>query len=92
MKTFLSLILGTFVVFAAYAQEQTATQPGPQITFEEKTFDFGDIQQGLICVCTKDLLYQGFEMNQELLAEYEDKWFDRVKKFYKNFKTSSPKV
>ena len=46
MKTFLSLILGTFVVFAAYAQEQTATQPGPQITFEEKTFDFGDIQQG----------------------------------------------
>tara|TARA_R100001509_G_scaffold164932_1_gene144296 strand:+ start:1718 stop:2449 length:732 start_codon:yes stop_codon:yes gene_type:complete len=54
--------------------------------------NFGDIQQGLICVCTKDLLYQGFEMNKELLAEYEDKWFDRVKKFYKNFKTSSPKV
>ena len=54
--------------------------------------NFGDIQQGLICVCTKDLLYQGFLVNEELLAEYEKKWFARVEKFYKNFKTSSPKV
>ena len=54
--------------------------------------NFGDIKQGLICVCTKDLLYQGFLVNEELLAEYEKKWFARVEKFYKNFKTSSPKV
>ena len=54
--------------------------------------NFGDIKQGLICVCTKDLLYQGFLVNEELLAEYEKKWFARVDKFYKNFKTSSPKV
>tara|TARA_R100000654_G_scaffold25459_3_gene48940 strand:+ start:4232 stop:4963 length:732 start_codon:yes stop_codon:yes gene_type:complete len=54
--------------------------------------NFGDIQQGLICVCTKDLLYQGFLVNEELLAEYEKKWFARVDKYYKNFKTSSPKV
>ena len=53
---------------------------------------FGDIKQGLICVCTKDLLYQGFLVNEELLSEYEKKWFARVEKFYKNFKTSSPKV
>ena len=44
--------------------------------------NFGDIKQGLICVCTKDLLYQGFLVNEELLAEYEKKWFNRVKKFY----------
>ena len=54
--------------------------------------NFGDIQQGLICVCTKDLLYQGFLVNEELLAEYEKKWLLRVDKYYKNFKTSSPKV
>ncbi len=53
---------------------------------------FGDIKQGLICVCTKDLLYQGFLVSEELLSEYEKKWFARVEKFYKNFKTSSPKV
>ena len=45
--------------------------------------NFGDIQQGLICVCTKDLLYQGFLVNEELLAEYEKKWLLRVDKYYK---------
>ena len=44
--------------------------------------NFGDIQQGLICVCTKDLLYQGFLVNEELLAEYEKKWFTRVERYY----------
>ena len=44
--------------------------------------NFGDIQQGLICVCTKDLLYQGFLVNEELLAEYEKKWFARVERYY----------
>jgi len=44
--------------------------------------NFGDIEQGLICVCTKDLLYQGFLVNEELLAEYEKKWLLRVKKYY----------
>jgi len=45
--------------------------------------NFGDIKQGLICVCTKDLLYQGFLVNEELLSEYEEKWFKRVEKFNK---------
>lgn len=46
MKTFVCAVLGIFVVFFAMAQEETETKPGPQITLEEKTFDFGDIQQG----------------------------------------------
>ena len=46
MKTFVCAVLGIFVVFFAMAQEQTETKPGPQITLEEKTFNFGDIQQG----------------------------------------------
>ena len=54
--------------------------------------NFGDIKQGLICVCTKDLLYQGFLVNEELLAEYEKKWLLRVERYYKNLTTSSPKV
>ena len=48
MKTFISLMFGTFVVFFAIAQEKNegANQTGPQIVFEEASFDFGDIQQG----------------------------------------------
>jgi hypothetical protein len=33
-------------------------------------------------VCTKDLLYQGFLVNEELLAEFEKKWLLRVKRYY----------
>ena len=54
--------------------------------------NFGPITQGLICVCTKDLVYQQFKMNEDNIKEYEDKWFARVEKFYKYSKTSSPKV
>jgi hypothetical protein len=54
--------------------------------------NFGDIKQGLICVCTKDLLFQSFIMNEQLLSEYEINWFARVDKYYKNLRTSSPKV
>jgi len=54
--------------------------------------NFGDIEQGLICVCTKDLKYQEFKMNVSKIKEYEEKWMERVEKFYKNSNTSSPKV
>ena len=54
--------------------------------------NFGPITQGLICVCTKDLVYQQFKMNEDNIKEYEDKWFARVEKFYKNSSISSPKV
>ena len=46
MKTFVSFMCGLFVVCFAIAQEKVETKPGPQITFEEVSFDFGDIQQG----------------------------------------------
>ena len=43
---------------------------------------YGPITQGLICVCTKDYLYQEFKMNMEKLKEYETKWMERVKIFH----------
>lgn len=48
MKTLVAFIFGTFVVFGAWAQEEAASEPvtGPIISFEEVTFDFGDITQG----------------------------------------------
>ena len=49
MKTLSSLIFGLFVIFYAVAQEKAETEEtkaGPRITFEESTFDFGDIHQG----------------------------------------------
>ena len=44
--------------------------------------NYGNIEQGLICVCTKDGLYQQFKMDQKKLLEYEGKWFDRVQKYH----------
>lgn len=38
------MILGVFVVFCAFAQEEELPD-GPYITFEEKSHDFGDIFQ-----------------------------------------------
>jgi genome maintenance exonuclease 1 len=43
--------------------------------------NYGNIEQGLICICTKDGVYQQFKMDQEKLLEYEGKWFDRVQKY-----------
>ena len=45
MKSLITLIFGVFVVFYAYAQDETS-QPGPSITFEQSSHDFGDIHQG----------------------------------------------
>ena len=47
---------------------------------------YGEIVQGMILVCTKDLLFQRFMMNEEMLAEYEDKWFARVADYYERSK------
>jgi hypothetical protein len=44
MKSLITIIIGVFVVFCAYAQEEAIAE-GPAITFEETSFDFGDIYQ-----------------------------------------------
>ena len=54
--------------------------------------NYGEIAQGLICMCTGDLVGQNFFLDTEMVEEYEQKWLKRVKLFYKNFNTSSPKV
>lgn len=48
MKKLAAFILGTFMGFGAWAQDDTTSDPvsGPMISFGEKTFDFGDITQG----------------------------------------------
>ena len=51
---------------------------------------YGPITQGLICVCTKDKLYQEFKMNEVKLSEYEDKWLERVEKYHNSKATSEP--
>ena len=43
---------------------------------------YGPITQGLICVCTKDKLYQEFKMNESKLSEYEEKWLERVHNYH----------
>ena len=51
---------------------------------------YGPITQGLICVCTKDIIYQEFKMNEEKLKEYENKWMERVTKYHQTKATSEP--
>jgi hypothetical protein len=51
---------------------------------------YGPITQGLICICTKDKLYQEFKMNEVKLSEYEDKWLERVEKYHNSKATSEP--
>lgn len=48
----------------------------------------GEILQGFIAICTKDLLFQGFKMDESKLSEYEDKWFKRVEKYESILSTS----
>ena len=43
---------------------------------------YGDIQQGAILICTKDLLFQKFIMDKNMLKMYEDLWLERVDKFF----------
>lgn len=46
MKKLLVSCLMMLFAFAAVAQEKAAAEKGPQITFQETEFNFGDIQQG----------------------------------------------
>ena len=34
-------------------------------------------------MCTPDLIFQRFQMDEQMLLEYEDKWYSRVEKYYK---------
>jgi ATP-dependent exoDNAse (exonuclease V) beta subunit len=47
---------------------------------------YGEITQGMILICTKDLLFQKFMMSEQMLAEYEEKWFARVEDYYERSK------
>ena len=48
---------------------------------------YGPITQGLICICTKDVIYQEFKMDEAKLKEYEDKWLLRVRKYHDDKKS-----
>ena len=51
---------------------------------------YGPITQGLICICTKDIYYQEFKMDELKLKQYEEKWLERVEKYYSTKATSEP--
>ncbi len=46
MKTLSTFLVGTLMVFCAWAQEETTVASGPVITFEELAFEHADITQG----------------------------------------------
>ena len=44
--------------------------------------NFGDITLGKIFICTPDLIYQTFELNNLNYNKYEKLWLTRVEKYY----------
>ena len=44
---------------------------------------YGDIEQGVILVCTKDLYFQEFFMDKNMLKKYEDLWLKKVDHYFK---------
>ena len=53
------------------------------------TKNYGPIEQGVISICTRDLQYQEFKMNEADLKEYGDKFLERVEQFNKLTITNS---
>ena len=45
---------------------------------------YGPINKGIICMCTKDLVYQQFDITKDKLNEYKDKWLVKVEQYFKS--------
>lgn len=56
------------------------------------TENFAEIKQGLILVCTKDLVFQKFKLTESMVNMYQAKWLQKVHQYYKNLTAASPKV
>ena len=53
------------------------------------TKNYGPIEQGVISICTRDLQYQEFKLNESDLKEYGDKFLQRVEQYNKLIATNS---
>jgi len=51
--------------------------------------NYGPIEQGVISICTRDLQYQEFRLNESELKEYGDKFLERVEKYNKIIEANS---
>ena len=47
------------------------------------TKNYGPIEQGVISICTRDLTYQEFKLNENDLKEYGEKFLQRVEQYKK---------
>jgi genome maintenance exonuclease 1 len=41
-----------------------------------------NIRRGIIMMCTPDLIYQQFELNEKNFEQYSNKWWDRLHQYY----------
>lgn len=44
-----------------------------------------DIREGHVFMCTRDLQYQQFDVWPQDFNKYQDKWLDKVEKYYKHY-------
>ena len=51
--------------------------------------NYGPIEQGVISMCSRDLQYQEFRLNESDLMEYGDKFLQRVEQYNKLIEASS---
>ena len=53
------------------------------------TKNYGPIEQGVISMCSRDLQYQEFRLNESELQEYGDKFLERLEQYNKIIEASS---
>lgn len=53
---------------------------------------YGPIEQGLITICTRDLKYQEFKLKERDLAEYSEKFLERLEQYNNLIKNSEQPV
>jgi len=47
---------------------------------------YGPIEQGIVSICTRDLLYQEFKLSEPVLDEYANKFLERLETYKKAMK------
>jgi len=81
-----SLSAGKFEMEISILPESEWLTLDPELGFDSTpmTDNFGPINKGVICMCTKDLYYQQFDMDKSMLDEYKDKWLKKVDQYFKS--------
>ena len=84
----LSLIIITWFIYSEYFKEDKSKLSKPVNStseIEEDAVYNSNITQGVILLCTVDRLFQDFKIEGNELTNFQNKFLERVEKFYTLF-------